>query len=376
MTILYPNSNFGHNNLKQLSLAHQTMFADLIQKCLDAEFDEAFAENGSFTQVKGANGQLFWYYKGYDRLGDAGNKRYAKYVGPVADAGVTARVAQFKRVKAGYQERRSLVTSLTAAGMPSPPSLAGGIVEVLWKAGLFRLHGVLVGTVAFQCYAGLLGALLPQATLMTGDIDLAQFHSISVSVADSMLPMLDVLRQADATFREAPNLAGPHVTTGYINAKGFKVEFLTPNRGKDEYAEQPAPMPALGGAAAQPLRYLDFLIHRPVRSVLLHKGGVAVLVPAPERYAIHKLIVAAVRREDRDGAIKAGKDLMQAGALIEALAGGAGRIDLGLAWEEAIARGDKWRENLELGAARLPEAARAKLTEAAMAARKATGLRA
>jgi hypothetical protein len=360
--------------MRHISLAHQTMFADLIQKCLDAEFDEAFAENGSFTQVKGANGQLFWYYKGYDRSVDAGDKRYAKYVGPVADPGVTARVEQFKRVKAGYQERRSLVTSLTAAGLPSPPSLVGDIVDVLWKAGLFRLHGVLVGTMAFQCYAGLLGARLPHATLMTGDIDLAQFHSISVSVGDSMPPMLDRLRQVDTTFREVPNLAGPQVTTGYINAKGFKVEFLTPNRGKDEYAEEPAPMPALGGAAAQPLRYLDFLIHRPVRSVLLHRGGVAVLVPAPERYAIHKLILAAVRREDRDGAIKAGKDLMQAGTLIEALAGGAGRIDLGLAWEEAIARGEKWRENLELGAARLPEAVRAKLTEAAMTARKTAGL--
>ncbi len=38
-------------------------------------------------------------------------------------------------------------------------------------------------------------------------------------------------------------------------------------------------MPSLGGAVAEPLRFLDFLIHEPVRAVLLYKGGIPVLVP-------------------------------------------------------------------------------------------------
>ena len=41
---------------------------------------------------------------------------------------------------------------------------------------------------------------------------------------------------------------------------------------------------------------LDFLIRDPVRTVLLHRSGVPVLVPSPERFAVHKLIVAT-RRE-------------------------------------------------------------------------------
>jgi hypothetical protein len=131
---------------------------------------------------------------------------------------------------------------------------------------------------------------------------------------------------------------------------------------------EPAAMPALGGASAQPLRYLDFLIHRPVRSALLHKAGVAVLVPAPERYAIHKLMVAELRREDRDGAVKAGKDLMQASALIDVLANGAGRIDLGLAWHEAVGRGAKWQELLEMSTRRLAMPVQGMLAEAAIAA--------
>jgi hypothetical protein len=324
------------------------MFSDLIQRCLDAEFDDTFPENGSFAKVTGANGQQFWYYKGYNRAdADGPDKRYSKYVGPVADPDVSARVEQFTRVKAGYRERRSLVVSLTAAGLPAPPALVGDIVDVLWRAGLFRLHGVLVGTAAFQAYSGLLGIRLPHATLMTGDVDVAQFHSISVSVDDSIPPVLDALHQVDPSFRALPSLADPRRTTSFANAAGFKVEFLTPNRGSDDFAGEPAPMPALGGASAQPLRYLDFLIHQPVRSVLLHRGGVAVLVPAPERFAVHKLIVSELRRADRDSASKARKDLEQASVLIEALANGSSGLDLGLALLEARGRGPKWREALD-----------------------------
>jgi hypothetical protein len=341
--------------MKHFSLAHQTMFADLIQLSLDAEFDEAFPENGSFTKTKGANGQLFWYYKGYKRTSsEVENKRFAKYVGPVADRNVTARVERFQRVKAGYRERRSLVTSLIAAGLPSPPTLVGEVVEALWKAGLFRLHGVLVGTVAFQTYGGLLGVRFRGAALMTSDVDFAQFHSISLLVDDSIPPVLDTLRQVDETFRDVPNIADSLATTCFVNGRGFKVEFLTPNRSKDEYGAEPARMPALGGASAQPLRYLDFLIHRPVRSVLLHKSGVGVLVPAPERFAVHKLILSELRQHDQNSAIKARKDRDQGAALIEALAAGSAELDLGVAWLEAWNRGSKWQQHLEAGRSKLP----------------------
>lgn len=353
----------------QISLAHQTMFSDLIQRCLDAEFDETFPENGSFTKVKGANGQLFWYYKGYSRAGTNGDgKRFSKYVGPVADADTTARVDRFHRVKASYRERRSLVTSLTAAGLPAPSPLVGDVVDALWRAGLFRLHGVLIGTAAFQAYAGLLGVRLPGATLMTGDIDFAQFHSISVSVEDSIRPVLDALRQVEPTFREIPSLANPGATTSYSTESGFKVEFLTPNRSKDSFGAEPAPMPALGGASAQPMRYLDFLIHQPVRSVLLHRGGIAVLVPAPERFAIHKLIVSELRRSDRDSLGKARKDLAQASVLIEALVDTSSRLDLGLAYLEARTRGPKWLEALSGAEAKLADDVRLRLQTAISAA--------
>jgi len=77
--------------------------------------------------------------------------------------------------------------------------------------------------------------------------------------------------------------------------------FLTSNRGSDEYTGKPSPMPALGGASAENLRFLDYLIYEPVRTVLLHRKGVSVNVPAPERYAVHKLTVSSRRLTDAPG---------------------------------------------------------------------------
>ncbi|WP_204320311.1 GSU2403 family nucleotidyltransferase fold protein, partial [Proteus vulgaris] len=77
---------------------------------------------------------------------------------------------------------------------------------------------------------------------------------------------------------------------------------------------------------AEPLRFMDYLLRAPVRSVVLHGAGVAVTVPAPERFAVHKLIVSSRRLTDAIGAAKSRKDVMQAGELIVALKEG-GRID-------------------------------------------------
>ena len=107
---------------------------------------------------------------------------------------------------------------------------------------------------------------------------------------------------------------------------------------------RPAPMPALGGASAQPLRFLDFLIHQPVRAVMLHAAGIPVLVPTPERYAIHKLIVGSRRRIDADGTGKSRKDRLQSRTLMEAMLGSRQGDALADAYMEAWDRGNAWKE--------------------------------
>ena len=203
----------------------------------------------------------------------------------------------------------------------------------------FELRGVLVGTVAYHAYPALLSAKLPIAALQTGDIDIAQFKTVSVAIADQTPPVLKVLQDVDKTFRPVPHLSDGRRAVSYIAKGGLRVDFLTPNEGAD--TDEPQALPALQ-TDAQPLRFLDYLIYDAVPAVILHKAGVYVHVPAPERYAVHKLIVSRRRAQ---GIAKQGKDIQQAQALLEALAHRRPH-ELKLAWQEAYDRGPTWRQLL------------------------------
>jgi len=329
------------------------MFAELLQRSLDAEFDEAFDERGTFQRKK-SKGKFYWHHQLR-----AGDRVVSKYVGPVTDKSITDRVNRFGEIKTNFKRRREMIRALTAAGLPTPDPISGAVIEAMWKAGFFRLRGVLVGTLAFQAYAGPLGIRLGARPLMTQDVDFAQFWGISENIGESMEAPLTVLRSVDETFKEVPNIEDPFVSTQYRNRAGYRVDFLTPNRGADRHQGKPAKMKALADSGAQPLRHLDFLIHQPERSVLLFGGGVPVTIPRAERYAVHKLIVA-VERQDQ---AKSAKDLLQAGTLIEALA--AKRpLELVSAWQSAWTAGTRWREKLEAGVERLSGPSRETLSGA------------
>ena len=328
--------------IRPIDIAYQTLFSELTQRCFDGAFVSDFSPEGRFVPVT-VKDRAYWYFDTPDGVG--GKKR--SYVGPVDDADISDRVERFKELKADIKARHKLVSTLVRdAYLPQPNAIAGDVVEALANAGLFRLRAVLVGTTAFQVYPGLLGVRFDEANLQTGDADFAQFHCVSAAVQDSIPPVLKTIRDVDKSFREVPHRNGGTQTTQFRAKSGFMVEFLTPNRGSDENEEQPARMPALGGAAATPLRFLDFLIHQPVRSVLLHKAGIPVLVPAPERFAVHKLIVASRRLIDGGSLDKSEKDKSQANSLIEVLLHLRRHVGLAIAYSEAWQRGNAWREAL------------------------------
>lgn len=332
--------------MKTLDLIYSTMLAELGQRSLDGAFVTDFPLDGNFVSVP-VKDRDYWYF---DR---PGQKR--RYVGPAADPEIAARVSDFQAIKDDIRSRRKLVSTLTReAYLPAPERFSGDVVAALANAGLFRLRGVLVGTVAFGCYAGILGVRLPNASLQTGDADFAQDFAVSAGVLDSIPPILDVLHAVDPSFRAVPHRSGKAGSTAFVNRNGYKVEFLTGNRGSDDNTGKPASMPALGGASAEPLRFLDFLIYEPVRAIVLHGSGIPVLVPAPERYAVHKLIVATRRSTDEGDAMKSQKDLLQSGLLFVTMAQVRRSDDLAQAWAEAWGRGEAWREALEKGLAMLP----------------------
>jgi len=354
-----------------LSLAEHTLHAELIEQSLDAMFDDQFPENGSFVtrSVQGRDGAVrsYFYYQGYrPKNADPEIKsRFSRYVGPADDPEIVQRVQRFQEIKAHRKARAHLVDALGASGLPRPPVMIGRVIEALAKAGVFRLRAVLIGTVAYQTYSGLLGMRLSRAAAMTGDVDLAKFRSISIGVEDSTPPLLEVLRAVDPTFRAIPNRYPRYprfASTAFANSANFRLDILTAHRGGDEEMGEPMKLDALAGVFGGPLGFMDFLLRAPVRSVVLYGPGVSVNAPAPERFAIHKLIVSTRRPADAVGSAKSRKDIAQSGELILAFdqLGRASAIES--AWREAWERGPHWRLALQRGAAALIPEARAVLT--------------
>jgi hypothetical protein len=126
------------------------------------------------------------------------------------------------------------------------------------------------------------------------------------------------------------------------------VEFLTPSFSEDEGLRD---LPALG-VGARSLHFLNFLIAEPISVPLLYRSGVLIQVPRPERYAVHKLIVAARRRDGPD-AIKSRRDRAQASLLVDVLAEDR-PDDLAEAYHAALRSGPAWRGRIAASLARLP----------------------
>ncbi|WP_398480291.1 GSU2403 family nucleotidyltransferase fold protein [Tardiphaga sp.] len=343
-----------------VDITFQTLYSELVQRSLDDSFTSEFSSDGRFVAVE-VKGRKYWYF---DTPKPEGGGQDRRYVGPQEDPDITRRVEEFKDLKADIKGRRRLVSTLTReAYLPKPPITTGRVVEELAHAGFFRLRGVLVGTVAYQCYSAVLARRLDAAAMQTGDADFAQFREISVAIGDSLPPILGILKKVDPTFREVPSSADGRVSTQFVSRDQFKVEFLTPNRGPDDVADKPVQMPALGGAAAYPLRFLDFLIRYPIRAVLLHGAGVPVTIPSPERYAVHKLIVASRRRDDRDVMAKSAKDRIQARSIFQALIMNYQQADMAAAFMEAWDRGDAWKDAISKSLATYDESLQSMLRQ-------------
>jgi hypothetical protein len=332
--------------LQPLDPAFVTLLAELGDRVADARLIEELPPGGT-SELRTLSSRQYWYHRAYSR---ATRRDVTRYVGP-ASADLDARIARHAALKPDVQGRRRLVSALRRAGLPGPDPFAGEVLAALARAELFRLRACLVGTAAFQLYAGMLGVRLPGAAMRTEDIDVAQFHGIAVSIEDEVRPLLDALREVDRSFSPVPSLGSPTLSSTLSNDRGFWLELLTPHQGSGERAGELLPLPTIPGLGAQPLRFLDFLIRDEVRATVLYGPGITVNVPAPERYAVHKLIVATWRL--RTSRPKALKDVAQASVLFQALSQARQGALTARVWQEACARGPARRRALGEGAARL-----------------------
>jgi len=336
---------------RRLPLTVQTAYADLLARVQE----DAVLELGGTPVLRERGGRKYWY--SVQRLADHTVERY---LGPDTED-VRERVERARNVNEDLKRRETqrgrLARMCREGGLPPVDVQTGKVLLALSKAGIFRLRGVLVGTHAFRCYAGLLGVEIPEARAATEDIDVAAFHSVSVALGDRLDPALAEALKRIGPFIARPGLHRP-ATAWRDQESGVLVELLTPNEGPDR--TEPLELPALG-AYALPLRFLDYLIHEPAQAVALYRSGVLVNVPRPARYAIHKLIVAT--RRASSAAAKARKDIEQSAALIRVLA--EDRPDeLEDAFAEACERGPSWRDAIGRGVRRLPSDLRTMLGKA------------
>lgn len=309
-----------------IPLTLRTAYADLLDRCASSAFAGAFPDDGVFTP-KIVKERRYWYFQTSNQDG-----RRQRYIG-LETPELLERIKRHREARGDQRDRQTLVSALVrSAHLPRPIPEIGRIVESLAETGVFRLRGVLVGTVAYQTYSAMLGIRLSAASVQTGDVDVAQFRNVSVAVEEKAPPILDALRMVDPSFRPIPHMRDPLSTTSYAAKAGIRVDFLTPNEGPDTGA--PAKLPALG-TDAQQLRFLDFLIREPEAAAVLHGEGIYVQVPSPQRYAVHKLIVA---RRRKLGEVKSDKDVRQAEALLGVLVQKR-PAELKTAWLEAFGRG-------------------------------------
>lgn len=336
--------------IQSLPLVVQTSYAELIDQ-LRLKVASDVVEGSTFRQ-RVISGKTYWYMQ--EPTTPAGRPP-ERYFGPDTPELRTA-IEKSMLAKSDADGRRAIRRSLIAAGLAEPDSFTASIIESLALAGVFRLRAVIVGTVAFQTYAGLLGVRLPGASIRTGDLDLAQDYGISVALDDKLdQRLIDILRSVDPAFVPVPTLANPLVATTYARPGGYRVDILTTNRGADR--DDPVRLPSLQTDAV-PLRYLDFLLRDTVEAAALTRFGTLVNVPSPERYAIHKMIVATLRKAIGESAVKADKDIAQSGILIEALILKKRHEDLADVLREAAARGTAWKDRLQRSAKRLEDGPR------------------
>ena len=300
------------------------------------------------TPRKKAVGNKTYWYDHY-RLGTGTIDRYIGEDTEELRQRLDRHIAIAEAEKQAERERGRLMRNLRAESYLFADVGTGQALTAMARTGVFRLGGTLVGTQAFRCYEGELGVRIGfRQSATTDDIDIASFERLSIALADAVeTPLAEVF--ADLKFAPVPSLENGKIWRWRQTERQTLVEFLTPSFSE---AETLRDLPALG-VNAQSLHFLNYLISEPIKVPLLYRSGTLIQVPRPERYAIHKLIVADRRLRGPD-ALKAHKDRAQAAFLIECLAE-IRPADLAEAWDAANANGPSWRKRIEASLAQMPE---------------------
>ncbi|MFV1998402.1 MAG: GSU2403 family nucleotidyltransferase fold protein [Acidiferrobacterales bacterium] len=314
-------------------------YSELMQQCVLPAPDGA---NISFKSKKVA-GKRYWYL--YISLGARRSEHYLGEETTELLDKIDEERALWESTEDDRVTRSRLVAMSLAGGATATPDNEGKVLALLERSGVFLAGGVVVGTLAFRAYANMLGVTW-YSGLQTRDIDLASDNEYPIVFPRNKKPinLSNVLLNSGMGFLEVPALNRKSPSTKFkIRGQELAVELLTPMRGRD--TAKPANIAGLG-ACAEPVRFLDYLLEDIQPATLLYKHGILINVPAPARFAFHKLVVSQRRRAGSVEKIK--RDLSQAEQLFEVLVEGRPG-DLILAYEAAEKMGEKFIQQLTVG---------------------------
>ncbi len=319
--------------LSHLSLAAQTAHAELFSQTQAFELDNALAGlTGAFHQRK-LKGRDYWYFA----YRDIDQKLRMVYVGPDNDR-VRALVERYRASRLDKPLAPPARMAI-AAGCATVAPKHFRIIRRLAEYGFFRAGGILIGTHAFLAMGNMLGVRWRDGAA-TLDVDFAHAgQNVSLALpADIRIDVhgaLEALEMGRLPMAQFNGKAGAQ----YRNPKDqeLRLDFVT-SMTRDG---KPVTMPDLN-LALEPLKFMEFSLEQPVQGcVFANTGSCIVNLPAPERYAVHKLIVFGERPMSQR--VKAQKDILQAASLAGYF------LENGLAelfnavWQDALGRGKGWQ---------------------------------
>lgn len=325
--------------LTDLTLSAQTAYAEMFSQVQLFELDNALAGLVGAFHKREIKGGAYWYF-GYR---DIDQKLRMAYVGPDSDRvrGLVRRFEESRRDKPLAPPARIAI----AAGCTPVTAKHFRVIRRLAEYGFFRAGGILIGTHAFLALGNVLGVRWHEgAATLDGDfahagrnVSLAlpadlkiNVHGALESLEMGLLPLNQFNGKVGAQYR---NPADPELRLDFVTA-------MT-RSGK------PVVVPNLN-LALEPLKFMEFSLVQSVQGCIFASLGACVVnLPAPERYAVHKLIVFGERPVDER--TKARKDLLQAASLASYFLQ-TGQAELfNAAWREALSRGKGWLARAEQG---------------------------
>lgn len=323
----------------ELSLAAQTAYAEVAEQARALELSNALSGlKGSFQRMR-RKGTSYWYFA----YRDLDQRVRMAYVGP-DEPRVQRLVERFAAVRR-HKPLASAAQAALALGCTGTAPKHFRVVKRLAEYGFFRAGGVLIGTHAFLALGNLLGVRWLDGST-TLDVDFAHAgRNVSIALPASVrIDVHGALESLEMGLLPITQFDG-RIGAQYRNPKDeeLRIDFVTSMTRRNA----PVVMRDLN-LALEPLKFMEFLLEDTTQACLLARtGACTVNVPAPERFAVHKLIVYA-ERPSRERT-KSRKDLLQVASLLTHLLAADEASAFNAAWRDAVGRGAGWRARAEKG---------------------------